>query len=232
MLDRRDAGSNSGPVGGKPLTEPTPIAEQPIRVLVVDDHPLLREGLTATIRKQPDLDVVGEAIDGVGAIEQFQSLSPDVTLMDIQMPQMGGIEAIEKIREIDPRAAIVVLTTYAGDSQAMRALKAGASGYLLKSCIRKDLLQTIRAVHAGERAISAEVAQAIAMHAMEERLSEREASILRLIAEGHPNKQIAWQLNLAQDTIKGHLKNIFAKLDVTDRTHAVVVAVRRGFIDL
>ncbi|MCW2338224.1 DNA-binding NarL/FixJ family response regulator [Sphingobium sp. B2D3A] len=214
------------------MTEPTPIVEQPIRVLVVDDHPLLREGLTATIRKQPDLDVVGEAIDGVGAIEQFQSLSPDVTLMDIQMPQMGGIEAIEKIREIDPRAAIVVLTTYPGDSQAMRALKAGASGYLLKSCIRKDLLQTIRAVHAGERAISAEVAQAIAMHAMEERLSEREASILRLIAEGHPNKQIAWQLNLAQDTIKGHLKNIFAKLDVTDRTHAVVVAVRRGFIDL
>ena len=232
MLDRRDAGSNSGPVGGKPLTEPTPIVEQPIRVLVVDDHPLLREGLTATIRKQPDLDVVGEAIDGVGAIAQFQSLSPDVTLMDIQMPQMGGIEAIEKIREIDPRAAIVVLTTYPGDSQAMRALKAGASGYLLKSCIRKDLLQTIRAVHAGERAISAEVAQAIAMHAMEERLSEREASILRLIAEGHPNKQIAWQLNLAQDTIKGHLKNIFSKLDVTDRTHAVVVAVRRGFIDL
>lgn len=232
MLDRRDAGSNSGPVGGKPLTEPTPIVEQPIRVLVVDDHPLLREGLTATIRKQPDLDVVGEAIDGVGAIEQFQTLAPDVTLMDIQMPQMGGIEAIEKIREIDPRAAIVVLTTYPGDSQAMRALKAGASGYLLKSCIRKDLLQTIRAVHAGERAISAEVAQAIAMHAMEERLSEREASILRLIAEGHPNKQIAWQLNLAQDTIKGHLKNIFAKLDVTDRTHAVVVAVRRGFIEL
>lgn len=232
MLDRRGAGSNSEPVGGKLLTEPLHIVEQPIRVLVVDDHPLLREGLTATIRKQPDLDVVGEAIDGVGAIEQFQSLAPDVTLMDIQMPQMGGIEAIEKIREIDPRAAIVVLTTYPGDSQAMRALKAGASGYLLKSCIRKDLLQTIRAVHAGERAISAEVAQAIAMHAMEERLSEREASILRLIAEGHPNKQIAWQLNLAQDTIKGHLKNIFAKLDVTDRTHAVVVAVRRGFIDL
>lgn len=214
------------------MTKTSPIVEQPIRVLVVDDHPLLREGLTATIRKQPDLDVVGEAIDGAGAIEQFQSLAPDVTLMDIQMPQMGGIEAIEKIREIDPRAAIVVLTTYSGDSQAMRALKAGASGYLLKSCIRKDLLQTIRAVHAGERAISAEVAQAIAMHAMEERLSEREAGILRLIAEGHPNKQIAWQLNLAQDTIKGHLKNIFAKLDVTDRTHAVVVAARRGFIDL
>lgn len=214
------------------MTKTSPIVEQPIRVLVVDDHPLLREGLTATIRKQPDLDVVGEAIDGVGAIEQFHSLAPDVTLMDIQMPQMGGIEAIEKIREIDPRAAIVVLTTYSGDSQAMRALKAGASGYLLKSCIRKDLLQTIRAVHAGERAISAEVAQAIAMHAMEERLSEREAGILRLIAEGHPNKQIAWQLNLAQDTIKGHLKNIFAKLDVTDRTHAVVVAARRGFIDL
>lgn len=232
MLDHRDAGSSPGPVGEKPLTEPSPVVEQPIRVLVVDDHPLLREGLIATIRKQPDLDVVGEAIDGLGAIEQFRTLVPDVTLMDIQMPQMGGIEAIEKIRDIDPRAAIVVLTTYPGDSQAMRALKAGASGYLLKSCIRKDLLQTIRAVHAGERAISAEVAQAIAMHAMEERLSEREASILRLIAEGHANKQIAWQLNLAQDTIKGHLKNIFAKLDVTDRTHAVVVAVRRGFIDL
>ncbi|WBO21771.1 response regulator [Sphingomonas abietis] len=214
------------------MIEPRPVVEAPIRVLVVDDHPLLREGLTATLRKQPDLEVVGEAVDGVAAVEQFNTLSPDVTLMDIQMPQMGGIEAIERIRELDPTAAIVVLTTYPGDSQAMRALKAGASGYLLKSCIRKDLLQTIRAVHAGERAISAEVAQAIAMHAMEERLSEREASILRLIAEGHPNKQIAWQLNLAQDTIKGHLKNIFAKLDVTDRTHAVVVAVRRGFIDL
>lgn len=232
MLDRRNAGSTSGLVGGKPLINALPIVEQPIRVLVVDDHPLLREGLTATIRKQPDLDVVGEAIDGVSAIEQFQTLAPDVTLMDIQMPQMGGIEAIEKIREIDPRAAIVVLTTYPGDSHAMRSLKAGASGYLLKSCIRKDLLHTIRAVHAGERAISAEVAQAIAMHAMEERLTEREASILRLIAEGHPNKQIAWRLNLAQDTIKGHLKNIFAKLDVTDRTHAVVVAARRGFIDI
>lgn len=214
------------------MIEPTPVVEAPIRVLVVDDHPLLREGLTATLRKQPDLEVVGEATDGVAAVEQFDALNPDVTLMDIQMPQMGGIEAIERIREIDPTAAIVVLTTYPGDSQAMRALKAGASGYLLKSCIRKDLLQTIRAVHAGERAISAEVAQAIAMHAMEERLSEREASILRLIAQGHPNKQIAWQLNLAQDTIKGHLKNIFSKLDVTDRTHAVVVAVRRGFIDL
>ena len=232
MLRNRDDGSHSERVGERLLTEPTIMVGHPIRVLVVDDHPLLREGLTATIRKQPDMDVVGEAIDGVAAIEQFNLLSPDVTLMDIQMPQMGGIEAIERIRDIDPSAAIVVLTTFPGDSQAMRALKAGAAGYLLKSCIRKDLSQTIRAVHAGERAISAEVAQAIAVHAMEARLSEREASILRLIAEGHPNKQIAWQLNLAQDTIKGHLKNIFAKLDVTDRTHAVVVAVRRGFIDL
>ncbi|MDO6414201.1 response regulator transcription factor [Sphingomonas sp. BIUV-7] len=204
----------------------------PIRVLVVDDHPLLREGLVATIAKHADFEIAGEARDGAEAVEQFRSLRPDVTLMDIQMPEMGGIEAIERIRDQDPSAAIVVLTTYPGDSQALRALKAGASGYLLKSCIRKDLLQAIRTVHAGERSISSEVAQSIAMHALDGRLSEREMSILRLVAQGNPNKQIAWQLSLSTDTVKGHLKNIFTKLDVTDRTHAVAVAIRRGFIEL
>jgi len=203
-----------------------------IGVLIVDDHPMLREGIAAAIERQPDLTVVGEARNGFEAVEMARKLRPDVTLMDIQMPGMGGLEAIATIRAEQPEAAIVVLTTYPGDTQALRALRAGASGYLLKSCIRKDLLDTIRAVHAGRRAIAPEVAQDIALHALDERLSERETDILRLVAEGHPNKQVAWRLSLSTDTVKAHLKNIFAKLDAADRTQAVIIAARRGFIDL
>lgn len=206
-----------------------------IRVLVVDDHPMLREGIIAVIDRQSDMQIVGEARDGSEPLGQYRELAPDVTLMDIQMPGMNGIkaiEAIEAIRAGDEHAAIVVLTTYPGDTQALQALRAGASGYLLKSCIRKDLLDTIRSVHAGRRAISPEIAQEIALHALDERLSGRETEILRLVAEGHPNKQIAWRLALSTDTVKAHLKNIFAKLDVADRTHAVIVAARRGFIDI
>jgi DNA-binding NarL/FixJ family response regulator len=205
---------------------------RPIAVLIVDDHPILREGIAAVIDRQGDMRTAGEARNGIEALDQFRTLRPDVTLMDIQMPGMGGIEAIEMIRAEDAEAAIVVLTTYPGDTQALRAMRAGASGYLLKSCIRKDLLDTIRAVHAGRRAIAPDVAQEIALHALDERLSEREAAILRLVADGHPNKQIAWRLSLSTDTVKAHLKNIFAKLDVTDRTHAVIVAARRGFIEI
>lgn len=204
----------------------------PIRVLVVDDHPLLREGLVAAIERQPDMMLAGEARDGAEAVARHRELDPDVTLMDIQMPGMNGIEAIETIRGARGDAAIVVLTTYPGDTQALRALRAGASGYLLKSCIRKELLETIRTVHAGRRAISPDIAQEIALHALEDRLTDRETGILRLVAEGHPNKQIAWQLSLSTDTVKAHLKSIFAKLDVADRTHAVIVAARRGFIDI
>lgn len=203
-----------------------------IRVLVVDDHPMLREGIVAVIERQADMTVVGEASDGLEAIARFSELSPDVTLMDLQMPGASGFAAIEGIRARAPRAPILVLTTYPGDSQALRALKAGANGYLLKSCIRRELIDAIRAVHAGRRPISAEIAQEIAAHALDERLTDREVAILKLVAEGHPNKQVAWRLQVSTDTVKAHLKNIFAKLDVSDRTQAVIIAARRGYIDL
>lgn len=204
----------------------------PIRVLVVDDHPMLREGIVAVIERQADMTVVGEASDGAEAIARFAELSPDVTLMDLQMPGSSGFVAIEGIRARAPRAPILVLTTYPGDSQALRALKAGANGYLLKSCIRRELIDAIRAVHAGRRPISAEIAQEIAAHALDERLTDREVAILKLVAEGHPNKQVAWRLQVSTDTVKAHLKNIFAKLDVSDRTQAVIVAARRGYIEI
>ncbi len=203
-----------------------------IRVLVVDDHPMLREGIVAVIDRQPDMTVVGEASDGAEAIARFAELSPDVTLMDLQMPGSSGFVAIEGIRARAPRAPILVLTTYPGDSQALRALKAGANGYLLKSCIRRELIDAIRAVHAGRRPISAEIAQEIAAHALDERLTDREVAILKLVAEGHPNKQVAWRLQVSTDTVKAHLKNIFAKLDVSDRTQAVIVAARRGYLEI
>jgi len=204
----------------------------PIRVLVVDDHPMLREGIVAVIDRQPDMTVVGEASDGAEAIARFAELNPDVTLMDLQMPGSSGFVAIEGIRARAPRAPILVLTTYPGDSQALRALKAGANGYLLKSCIRRELIDAIRAVHAGRRPISAEIAQEIAAHALDERLTDREVAILKLVAEGHPNKQVAWRLQVSTDTVKAHLKNIFAKLDVSDRTQAVIIAARRGYIEI
>lgn len=203
----------------------------PIRVLIVDDHAIVREGIAALLARQPDMVAVGEASDGAEAIARFGELTPDVTLMDIQMSKMGGLEAIEQIRRLSPDARILVLTTYPGDAQAVRAIRAGAAGYLLKNCIRKELLDAIRSVHAGRRALSPDVAHDLAMHALDEPLSDRELTILRLVANGHPNKQIASQLRLSPDTIKAHLKSIFAKLGVTDRTEAVTVAARRGFIE-
>lgn len=206
-------------------------AALPIRVLVVDDHAVVREGITALLARQPDMVAVGEAADGAEAIARFHELAPDVTLMDIQMNTMGGIEAIARIRQLSPGARILVLTTYPGDAQVVRAIRAGAAGYLLKNCIRKELLEAIRSVHAGRRALSPDIAHDLAMHALDEPLSDRELTILRLVAHGHPNKQIASQLGLSADTVKAHLKSIFSKLGVSDRTEAVTVAARRGFIE-
>jgi DNA-binding NarL/FixJ family response regulator len=203
-----------------------------ISVLLVDDHPLLREGVAAVIKMQPDMTLVGEAENGLEAIELFRQTLPDITLMDLQMPEMGGVEAIEKIRAESPAARILVLTTYKGDVLALRAMKAGATGYLLKSSLRKELVDTIRAVHAGRRHLSAEIANEIAVHAIDDQLSDREIEILNLIANGHSNKAIAIAMKLSEETVKAHLKNIFLKLDVADRTHAVTMAARRGFIHL
>jgi DNA-binding NarL/FixJ family response regulator len=203
----------------------------PIRVLIVDDHAVVREGIAALLGRQPDMVVVGEAADGVEAVVRFRELAPSVTLMDMQMGEMGGVEAIGQIRRLSPDARILVLTTYPGDAQVVRAIRAGAAGYLLKNCIRKELLDAIRSVHAGRRVLSPDVAHDLAMHALDETLTDRELTILRMVAGGHPNKEIASQLRLSTDTIKAHLKSIFAKLHVTDRTEAVTVAARRGFIE-
>ncbi|MFZ1988749.1 MAG: response regulator transcription factor [Alphaproteobacteria bacterium] len=203
-----------------------------IRILTVDDHPMLREGIAAVVQPQPDMMLVGEAEDGSQAVEAFRKLKPDVTLMDLQMPHLNGVDAIVKIREEFPNARIIVLTTYAGDVQALRALRAGAVGYLLKGTLRKELLDTIRVVHSGRRHIPADIAQEIALHTGEDSLSDREIGVLRLVAAGRANKEIARDLSVSEDTVKAHLKSIFAKLDVNDRTQAVTQAVKRGIIDL
>jgi len=203
-----------------------------IRLLVVDDHAVLRDGIAAIIAPEPDMVLVGEATNGIEAVEAFHTQRPDVTLMDLQMPVKGGIEAIEAIRATAPAARIVVLTTYEGDVLAVRALKAGACAYLLKSSLRKELLNTIRIVHAGRRYVPPEIAQEIAIHAAEEPLTSRELSILVRVAEGKANKVIAWELSLSEDTVKAHLRNIYSKLDVNDRVQAVTTALRRGIISL
>lgn len=207
-------------------------ASRPIRLLAVDDHPVLRDGIAVLVDTQDDMLLVGEASDGAEAVRMFAALRPDIALMDLQMPGMDGIEAIIAIRRATPAARIIVLTTYDGDAQAGRALKAGAVGYLLKSSLRRELLETIRAVHAGRRHVPVEIAQEIALHSGEEALSAREITVLELVAEGLANKEVAWRLGLAEDTIKAHLKNIFGKLGVADRTHAVTTAIRRGILRL
>ena len=202
-----------------------------IRVLAVDDHPLLREGIAAVIQGEADMELIAEATNGQEAIERFRQYRPDVTLMDIQMPGINGIETIAEIRGEFPHAKFVVLTTYQGDVQAIRALKAGATGYLLKSMLRRDLLETIRAVNAGRRRIPVEIATELAEHVTEDALSDREVEVLRLVASGNSNKIIGSQLFVSEATVKGHMKSILAKLGANDRTHAVTIAIRRGFID-
>jgi DNA-binding NarL/FixJ family response regulator len=202
-----------------------------IRILAVDDHLLLRKGIAAVIGEEPDLLLVGEAATGKEGLERFRELRPDVTLMDVQLPDMNGIDVIAGIRSEFPDARIVVLTTYRGDIRALHAFQAGASGYLLKTMIRRDLLETIRTVHAGRRHIPAEVAAELAAHVAMEALSEREISVLRLVSRGVSNKVIAAKLAVTERTIKGHMSSILAKLGANDRTHAVTIAMSRGFIE-
>jgi DNA-binding NarL/FixJ family response regulator len=203
-----------------------------IRVLSVDDHPLLRAGIAALIGNQTDMELVAEACNGLEALGEFQKHRPDITLMDLQMPGMSGIDAISAIRGEFPEARIIILTTHAGDVQVSRALKAGARAFLLKGSLRNELLETIRAVHAGHKRLSSEAATEIAEHAIDDALTPREIDVLRLVAAGNANKEVGAQLSLTEVTVKTHVKNILAKLGANDRTHAVTIALKRGIIDL
>lgn len=202
-----------------------------IRVLVTDDHPVMRDGLCAAIAQESDMEVVGEAGDGAEAIERYRALQPDVTLIDLQMPNVDGLEAIKAIRAEFPRAVMVVLTTFPGDARVTRAMKLGAMSYLLKSACREEILQAVRIAAAGRHVVAAEAAQNIANHLGSESLTLRELSVLRLVAEGKSNRAIAEALCVSEDTVKARMKSILAKLDAEDRTHAVTIAMRRGFID-
>jgi DNA-binding NarL/FixJ family response regulator len=203
-----------------------------IRVLVTDDHPLLRDGIAALIGSEEDMELIGEASNGREALDLFRRHQPDITLMDLQMPEMNGIDAIGAIRGEFPEARIIVLTTHPGDVQVSRAFKAGARAYLMKSELRKELLKTIRAVHAGQKRMSPEVASELAEHVTDGALTPREIEVLRLVAAGNANKEIGARLSLTEVTIKSHVKNILAKLEANDRTHAVTIALKRGIIDL
>jgi len=203
-----------------------------IRILTVDDHALLREGIAALVHAEPDMKLVAEASNGKEAIEKFRSHRPDVTLMDLQMPGLNGIEAINCIQSEFPNARIIVLTTYTGDVQVLRALKAGARGYILKGHVHRELLEAIRAVHAGQKRIPPEIAADLADHAVDDELTPREIDVLRLIADGNANKQIADQLSIGEATVKGYITSILSKLGASDRTHAVTIGLKRGIIEL
>jgi len=202
-----------------------------IRILAVDDHPLVRQGIAGLVAIQSDMTLVGEASNGRDAIQQFRAHRPDVTLMDLQMPEMSGVDAIIVIRNEFPEARIIVLTTYTGDVQILRALKAGARAYLLKNLLHKELLETIRAVHAGKKTLSSEASFQLAEHATDDALTPGEISVLRLIAAGNANKQIADHLSVTEETVKGRVKNILSKLRANDRTHAAMIGIKRGIIE-
>jgi DNA-binding NarL/FixJ family response regulator len=203
-----------------------------IRVLCVDDHPLLREGIAATVNGQSDMTLVAEAETGREAIEAFRTHRPDVVLMDIRLPDMSGIDATIAIRVEFPDARVVVVTTFEGDSDAQRALQAGARAYLLKSMVRKDLVETIRLVHAGKMRVASSVAARLAEHLTDDQLTSREIEVLELVATGHRNRQVAARLSITEETVKVHVKNVIAKLGANDRTHAVTIALQRGIIRL
>ena len=203
-----------------------------IRILTVDDHPLLRKGIAALVNGEPDLKLIAEASNGEEAVMAYRSHQPDVTLMDLQMPGGDGLQAIESIRSEFPDARIIILTTYNGDVQVLRALRAGARGYILKGHVHKELLDTIRAVHAGQKRIPPEVASQLAEHAMDDQLTAREMDVLRLISSGNSNKLIADHLSIGEATVKSHVTNILSKLGASDRAHAVTIGLRRGIIDL
>jgi DNA-binding NarL/FixJ family response regulator len=204
----------------------------PIRILAVDDHEIFRQGITALLADQPDMRLVAEACNGREAIQQYRIHLPDITLMDLQMPEMNGLDAVIAIRGEFPEAKIIVLTTYAGDVQVLRALKAGARAYLLKNLLHKELLETIRGVHAGKKALSPEAAMGIAEHSTDDPLTGGEVQVLRLIAAGNANKQIADLLSITEETVKGRVKNILSKLSANDRTHAATIGLKRGIIEL
>jgi DNA-binding NarL/FixJ family response regulator len=203
-----------------------------IRILTVDDHALLRKGISALVNAEPDMKLIAEASNGQEAIEAFRSHRPDVTLMDLQMPDLNGTEAIDRIRGEFPEARIIVLTTYTGDVQVLRALKAGARAYVLKGHVHRELLDTIRAVHAGQKRIPPDIAAQLAEHAADDELTQREIDVLRLIAAGNSNKLIADQLSIGEATVKSHVSNILSKLGANDRAHAVTIGLKRGIIEL
>jgi DNA-binding NarL/FixJ family response regulator len=204
----------------------------PIRILAVDDHPLFRQGITSLLADHVDMLLVGEASSGLEAVRQFRIHKPDITLMDLQMPEMSGLDAMITIRGECPEAKVIVLTTYGGDAQVLRALKAGAHAYLLKNTLHKDLVDTIRAVYAGRKALSPEASFELAEHATDDALTPGEVEVLRLIATGNANKQIADQLSITEETVKGRVKNILSKLNANDRTHAATIGLKRGIIEL
>ena len=206
--------------------------DKAIRVLIVDDHPVLREGLSAMIEYESDMCLAGEASNGAEAIERYRATQPDVTIMDLRLPDMSGIEAIIRIRQEFRSARILVLTTYLGDVQVARAMKAGAYSFLLKASLRRDLLETVRAVHRGERRLPAEVANEVSEHAADDALTAREVAVLELVASGKSNKIVADDLCVSEDTVKSHMRSILSKLGANDRTHAVTIALRRGFLDV